>query len=583
LPIKERGSYMSDIFLKKFRSEDPSERREAVEGLRGGPENMAIPFLVTALMDQNPGVQQAAIDILIEINTPDVVSSVIPLLRDELSAPLRNMAVEILSRTGARDVESIGRLLREENSDVRRFAADILGAIGDNRSVTALVGALKDENPNVRSSAANSLGMMGGRAAVDPLIEALDTEKEEWVLFSLIEALGKIGDKRVIAHLTHFLEDESETLKIAALEALKRFNVPVVAATLLRLLEQTNDMIRGEVLKILVDMLGVCSGCFPRKSMIENLSGHLLTALVDEDEDVRFSAVKGLGIVKERRAVKGLISILKTLEPLGPEAEEKASLIHDSLREISDEDGLINAVIYHKEETPVPVLELLGDLKSKKGVEHLINIFADADRERKRAIVASLGKIGDADSVDFLIECLESESGYVRSEAANAVAKIGARRAIPCLFMRLERERYEDVRDALLSAIVRIGKQVVYNGLVALTSDQAPEVREMGVKGLGMLADKRAVKRLLAAMNDESPRVRRAASRALSSFKDPHVEEALLIGLTDDNPEVKVASIQGLARIKSEKARDAFLSLTEDADIWVRTQAEEALNEIEDR
>ena len=134
-----------DTFLKQFKSNDPSERREAVEGLRGGAENVSIPYLVVALMDENPGVQQAAIDNLVDIDSPDVVTSVIPLLRDELSAPLRNMAVEVLSKIGGRDVESISRLLKE-NYDVRRFAADILGEPRINWS-PALMEALKDGTP----------------------------------------------------------------------------------------------------------------------------------------------------------------------------------------------------------------------------------------------------------------------------------------------------------------------------------------------------------------------------------------------------------------------------------------------------
>lgn len=209
--------------LRQLKSGDPAERRDAVEGLRECGEEKAIPHLIGALRDENPGVQQSAIDILVDIGSPAVVKAVIPLLRDEINASIRNMAVEILSRAGSMDMESVASLLMEENPDVRRFAADILGFIGDRRGVSPLIEALDDPNPNVRSSAANSLGMIGDRRGMKPLIDRLEAENEEWVIFSVIEALGKIGDEGVIGHLTRFLEGESEPLMVASIEAMKKF------------------------------------------------------------------------------------------------------------------------------------------------------------------------------------------------------------------------------------------------------------------------------------------------------------------------------------------------------------------------
>lgn len=571
---------MPDKFLKLFRSEDPSERREAVEGLREGPENVAIPFLVTALMDQNPGVQQAAIEILVDIASPSVVSSVIPLLRDELSAPLRNMAVEILSRTGAHDVESIARLLMEENSDVRRFAADILGVIGDKRSISPLITALKDENPNVRSSAANSLGMIGDRAAITPLIESLEIEKDEWVIFSEIEALGKVGDEAITGPLMQFLEGGSEPLMLASVEALKRFNVPAVAGTLINLLDTANEEVKREVLKILVDMLGTCSDCFSGKGMLDKLTGYLIPALIDDDEEVKYAAVKGVGMVRERRAVKILISFLKDLDSEVPEDEEKIIHIYNALKEIGDEEELIRGISVYGPDTPAPVIDILGELKSEKAAGYLIDIFKGADREKKRAIVAAVGRIGNVSSADFLSEALEDESGYVRKEAADALAKMGSKKSLPCLFMRLERERYDDVRDALLSAILKIGKSGAYNGLITLIKSSSPETREMGAKGLGMLSDEQAVPTLIESVNDESANVRKASVRALSSFKKPEVKEALKVALMDGDPDVRVAAVQTIAGIGGHEAVAELSTLLSDPVSCVRSQTIEVLGEI---
>lgn len=561
--------------LKQLKSDDPWERRDAIEELGRTGIDDVVPYLITALSDENPGVQQASVDALIGLGTLAVINAVTPLLRDERNAPLRNMAVEVLGRVGSKDLDSVSHLLKDNDMDIRRFAADIVGTIGDKRGVPPLIAALKDENPNVRSSAANSLGLIGEKAAIMPLINSLEDEKDEWVIFSIIEALGKVGDKRIIEHLTPFLEGESELLVIATVEALKRFNVPIVAATLIQLLQHANEGVRGEVLKTLVDMLASCLDCFPRKSMIKTLSDQLLSSLASDDEEITFAAVKGLGIIKEKDAVKRLIKLLKGLEN-----EEKIRLIYDALLQISDEDALINAVISYQSETPIPVIDLLGEMKSKKAAGHLIDIFENADRERKRAIALALGSIGGLDALDFLAEALEEESGYVRQEAAEALSKIGNKRAIPCLFMRLERERYDDVRESLLQAIMKIAKMDAYNGLVTLICHKNPKIRETGVKGMGMLCDERSIPKLLSALNDEFPKVRRAAILALSAFKNPKVEDAISVSLMDGEPEVRIAAIQGLARVGSRKSVEVLTQLLKDSDMWVRSQVVEVLGDI---
>lgn len=569
-----------DVLLKQLKSDDPWERREALEELGRAGKDDAIPYLVSGLSDENPGVQQASVDALISIGNPTVVNSVTPLLRDDKNAPLRNMAVEVLGQVGSRDLDSISHLLKDPDPDIRRFAADIVGTIGDKRGVPALIAALRDENPNVRSSSANSLGMMGDHDAIMPLINSLKEEKDEWVIFSIIEALGKVGDPRIIEHLTPFLDGDSELLMIATVEALKSFNIPIVAATLVQLLERANEGVRGEVLKTLVDMLSSCLDCFPRKSMIKTLSVQLLSALGSDDDEIRYAAVRGLGIIKEKEAVRGLISILKGIESVGPEEEEKVRVVYDALREIGDQDALIRAVVTYRYETPIPVINILGEMKSEKAAKELIAIFDNADRERKKAIATALGTIGGLDALDFLTEALEEESGYVRQEAAEALSKIGNKKAIPCIFMRLDRERYDDVRESLLQALLHIGKSETFNGFVTLLNHKNPKIRETGVKGLGMLSNERAIPKLTTALNDEFARVRRAAIIALSSFKTGRVEDAIAVSLMDGDPEVRIAAVQGLAKAGSKKSVKVLTSLLKDSDMWVRSQVAEVLGDI---
>ena len=60
--------------------------------------------------------------------------------------------------------------LRDEHSDVRGGAAQVLGQIGDPLTVEPLVAALLDEHGHARWAAARALGQIGDPLAVEPLI-----------------------------------------------------------------------------------------------------------------------------------------------------------------------------------------------------------------------------------------------------------------------------------------------------------------------------------------------------------------------------------------------------------------------------
>jgi len=53
----------------------------------------------------------------------------------------------------AEKIERLIQALKSEESDVRKYAAESLGAIGDPRAVNPLIQALKDENWKVRREA----------------------------------------------------------------------------------------------------------------------------------------------------------------------------------------------------------------------------------------------------------------------------------------------------------------------------------------------------------------------------------------------------------------------------------------------
>ena len=155
-------------------------------------------------------------------------------------------------------IEELIKKLKDENWRVRWDAVLALREIGDERAVEPLINALRDEYSNVCRAAAEALGKIGDKKAIEPLIialrslfiryaaaEALGKIEPEWhktevakrqvpefinalrngcsdVRIGAAEALGKIGDKKVIEPLIIALRDWDWRVRYAAIEALER-------------------------------------------------------------------------------------------------------------------------------------------------------------------------------------------------------------------------------------------------------------------------------------------------------------------------------------------------------------------------
>ena len=73
-------------------------------------------------------------------------------------------------------VGTLMQSLRDEDDEIRRSAAIVLGTIGGERAVGPLIQSLQDEDSEVRRRAARSLGIMKSEEAVEPLVLTLEDD-----------------------------------------------------------------------------------------------------------------------------------------------------------------------------------------------------------------------------------------------------------------------------------------------------------------------------------------------------------------------------------------------------------------------
>ncbi|MYF98714.1 HEAT repeat domain-containing protein [Candidatus Poribacteria bacterium] len=159
------------------------------------------------------------------------------LLRRKLrsdSAEMRAYAAEGLGGVG--DVHAVMPLieaLSDNNTTVRRFAISALGRLRDSRAIEVLIPFLHDEEPDMRYATVVALGELGltkGRLANPPVqvIEALISsvaDSDRSVCSAAVVALGRIGNPQAISALNALAQTtESEWVRRYISEALHQIN-----------------------------------------------------------------------------------------------------------------------------------------------------------------------------------------------------------------------------------------------------------------------------------------------------------------------------------------------------------------------
>jgi HEAT repeat protein len=166
-------------------------RQSAAIALGNTKHPAAIPFLMEALRDSSWWFEreQAASDLLTAIE-----------------------------KMGTAVVEPLIEALGDKEGTVRRYAAIMLGRLGDPRAIEELGMALYDLHHEVGEVAAEALVKFGSKA-VDVLIESL-SHPEAAIREHAVAALGKIQDARVAPALIEMLRDPERTVKWQTVQAL---------------------------------------------------------------------------------------------------------------------------------------------------------------------------------------------------------------------------------------------------------------------------------------------------------------------------------------------------------------------------
>jgi HEAT repeat protein len=589
-----------DSLILSLNDEDGDVRFAASRALEkiGDP---AINSLVSALQDSDTVTRKGAAETLTKIGW-------IPSTTGEKTIfLLANQKWDELRALGAPAAALLVTSLGDENSDVRKRAAELLGKIGK-PATGALVLALEGRDGAVRKKAAEILIKTGwhpsnqeekakillahekwkelremGEPAVKPLVRAL-RDKESGTRKNIAETLTKTGwrpqEREEKIDFLLALQNWNELVKIGA-PAIKSLTFA---------LQDNNESIRRKAAEAL--------GKTAHPDAVEPLA----SALKDEDPATRLEAAKSLRKIGNADAVKYLIA---ALEDENPEVSDEAV---EALAEIGTPavNPLMNGLKRKKRQLRKKAAEALGKIGDAAAVDLLIIALKDDDWRVAKASSVALGKIGDKRAVSPLIEALEDKDSNVREGSAEALGKIGNKRSVDPLIAALE-DDIKYVRGKAAESLGNIGDRSAAEYLNKALQDRDSDVRKKAAGALLKMGwkppdiesrviylisnekwddlittGKLAVEPLIDALEDEDEATRRNAAATLGKIGDPDAVTPLIEKLNDDDSSVRTEASRALQKIGAPAVYPLMAAL-KDNDEEVRRKAAETLGKIGDK
>jgi len=173
------------------------------------------------------------------------------------------IAKEIIDRNDASVLPSLVDWLSHEDRHIRGNVAFIFGRLGDARSLQVITDILTDRserpegqggrtccnNPRYsvelqirqdRYYSVHLLGELGDPGAVPLLVLFL---KDPEINYKVAWALGQIGDRRAVGPLLDALDDESPTMRVAAIHALETLHAQEASPRLISLLNDNSNLV----------------------------------------------------------------------------------------------------------------------------------------------------------------------------------------------------------------------------------------------------------------------------------------------------------------------------------------------------
>lgn len=192
-------------------SEDFGDRLRAVNQIRQLEPTVGFKLIQHAITDANPRVRYAAVSQLSTLGSQNR-SQATEILRDRLQDPEPDVQAAAADSIGALKLteifDDLQQLYHTSTEWLVRFSiVAALGELGDQRGYELLKEALQSDNELMQTAAIGSLGELGDDRAVE-LLASYATNPDWQIRYRLAQALGRLGTPEAETVLQTLAQDE---------------------------------------------------------------------------------------------------------------------------------------------------------------------------------------------------------------------------------------------------------------------------------------------------------------------------------------------------------------------------------------
>ncbi len=347
---------------------------------------------------------------------------------------------------------------------------------------------MENENWQIRYHAVRGISVSDVEGKINFLRGVINDENPQ-VRRAVVKELEFIGDDTTIPPLTEILNnDPQSTIRVMALNVLIGLGQPAVSS----------------------------------------IGG----ALNDENEEIRFKALKNILIQNQETLIEYLPSVVND------SSKKLRKLAVDNLHKIAVElstgatrnhliENMGDAINDDRKEIRLLAIEKIANLKDPDSIPILVRGLESEDKKTKLKIVKALGKIGTSGIVEPLARFLSEEEIELKIAGIEILKNIDTGQSLEVIADFIRDEDYKVRRRVINILSVRGNDTVIDNLKIILSSEPNYNLRKNAVYALGSIATREAGEAVHLALKDDNSEVKKAAAAVLRTLGFPESVDPL--------------------------------------------------------
>lgn len=498
---------VSPEIIPLLKDRNPSVRLAAARALGVMKSRSAFSYLADSLYDTDVNVTAMAIWALGEINNEKAIPSLSTLMKTNQALRIKENCMAALSKISHKATRGIftTSLLKNKDYRIRLLAVDAIGRLGDKKLTPFLQSRLQDPNEYVRQAVARWIGDLSGKEAVPFLTEYLN-DHDFYVRKTAIDAIGRIGDLGSVAPLSMLLIDKDQKIQNKTAEVLREY-------------AQNDDArhIMGDI-------------------FLESIKSDDFKGIMKSERLLR---IIGKAYALERLAdpsgndSKTILNYFYLL-PLTYRSDDLSELGRKALKEFKNRAAVVNTLTSYalnqknddaKIREAIYFLERLKDVKAAPLFVHILEKASAFDLGEKRSACRFLGVIRFEKAAPLLRRILsdKKENYTVRIDAAESLGRIGDKRAAKLLIsIMMSAGENRELRQRAIYALGTMREKRAVKYLITVLEDNGANIwlRISSASALGRIGDERAIGPLVeAAKSSSGYLLKNAAQMALKKLQ----------------------------------------------------------------